>query len=56
MAENCQIEELEENLVSTKRGFPVYRTNPSIPSSSGVPTRRKVCQVPGGKAAMIVCS
>ena len=54
MSEERQIAELPANQVSTKRGFPVYRTNPSIPSSAGIATRRKVFQVPGGKAAMIV--
>jgi len=49
-----QIVEADTNQVTTKRGFPVYRTNPSIPTSNGIPTRRKVFQVPGGKAAMIV--
>jgi hypothetical protein len=56
MTEERQIVELPANQVSTKRGFPVYRTNPSIPTSAGMPIRRKVFQVPGGKAAMIVDS
>jgi hypothetical protein len=34
--------------------FRFYRTNPSITSSSGMPTRSRRIQVPGGKAAMIV--
>jgi hypothetical protein len=42
------------NQISTKRGFPVYRTNPSVPSTSGIPTRTRRFQVPGGKAAVIV--
>ncbi len=42
------------NQVSTKRGFPVYRTNPSIPPTNGLPTRSKRFHVPGGKAAVIV--
>lgn len=40
--------------ISTKRGFPVYRTNPSVPSASGMATRTKRFHVPGGKAAVIV--
>lgn len=42
------------NQISTKRGFPVYRTNPSVPSSKALPTRSKRFHVPGGKASMIV--
>jgi hypothetical protein len=42
------------NQISTKRGFPVYRTNPSVPSSNTLPTRSKRFHVPGGKASMIV--
>lgn len=40
------------NQISTKRGFPVYRTNPSVPSA--MTTRTKRFHVPGGKAAVIV--
>ena len=54
MTDARQIVELPENQLSTKRGFPVYRTNPSVPSANGLPTRNKRFQVPGGKAAMIV--
>ncbi len=42
------------NQITTKRGFPVYRTNPSVPQASGLPTRSKRFHVPGGKASMIV--
>jgi hypothetical protein len=45
---------LPANQLTTKRGFPVYRTNPSVPAASGMPTRSRRFQVPGGKAAMIV--
>jgi len=44
----------ESNMITTKRGFPVYRTNPSAPSSSGLPTRTRRINVPGGKGAVIV--
>ena len=44
----------DANQISTKRGFPVYRTNPSIPSANELPTRSKRFHVPGGKASMIV--
>jgi hypothetical protein len=49
MAENSQ-----NNLVTTKRGLPVYRVNPSIPPSNGLATRHKRFEVPDGKAAVIV--
>jgi hypothetical protein len=49
-----QIAEIPANQISTKRGFPVYRTNPSVPQKSGLPTRTKRINVPGGKAAVIV--
>jgi hypothetical protein len=50
MAENTQ-----GNLVTTKRGLPIYRVNPSIPpAKNGLATRHKRFQVPGGKASVIV--
>lgn len=42
------------NQISTKRGFPVYRTNPSVPASNGMTTRTKRFHVPGGKGSVIV--
>lgn len=54
MTEERQAPERNGNQITTKRGFPVYRTNPSIPSSNGMATRSKRFHVPGGKAAMIV--
>lgn len=41
------------NQITTKRGFPVYRTNPSVPTAD-IRTRSKRFHVPGGKAAVIV--
>jgi hypothetical protein len=49
MAENTQ-----GNLVTTKRGLPVYRVNPSIPPANGLATRQRRFEVPGGKASVIV--
>jgi hypothetical protein len=54
MTDVRQLADLPENQLSTKRGFPVYRTNPSVPSANGIPTRNRRFQVPGGKASMIV--
>jgi hypothetical protein len=54
MSVERQIVDVPENQISTKRGFPVYRTNPSVPQSNGLPTRNKRFNVPGGKAAVIV--
>lgn len=54
MTETRQITAFAANQVSTKRGFPVYRTNPSVPLANGLTTRNKRFQVPGGKAAVIV--
>lgn len=51
---NNSIVKLPANQVTVKRGFPVYRTNPSIPPTKGMPTRSKRFHVPGGKAAVIV--
>lgn len=45
---------LAPNQISTKRGFPVYRTNPSVPTTRGLATRTKRFHVPGGKASVIV--
>src|SRR5579863_8003656 len=49
-----QIVRIPENQISTKRGFPVYRTNPSVPQANGLPTRAKRINVPGGKGSVIV--
>src|SRR5271155_958291 len=49
-----QIPEMPANQISTKRGFPVYRTNPSVPQTSGIPTKTRRINVPGGKATVIV--
>ncbi len=54
MTDERQILELPANQVTTKRGFPVYRTNPSVPLTSGIPSRSRRIQVPGGRGAMIV--
>jgi hypothetical protein len=49
-----QIVEIPENQISTKRGFPVYRTNPSVPQMNSIPTRTKRINVPGGRGSVIV--
>ena len=54
MTEERQVAGMPANQLSTKRGFPVYRTNPSVPQVNGLPTRTKRINVPGGKAAVIV--
>lgn len=54
MTDERQIAEIAPNQISTKRGFPVYRTNPSVPMSNGMATRSKRIHVPGGKASVIV--
>jgi hypothetical protein len=56
MTDERQIAErsADRNQISTKRGFPVYRTNPSVPSANGLPTRSKRFHVPGGKGSVIV--
>ena len=54
MTDERQIAEVPAHQISMKRGFPIYRTNPSVPSTNGIPSRSRRFQVPGGKAAMIV--
>jgi hypothetical protein len=54
MTEQRQKTDLATNQISTKRGFPVYRTNPSVPSKDGMTTRTKRFHVPGGKGSVIV--
>jgi hypothetical protein len=49
-----QIATVSANQISTKRGFPVYRTNPSVPQSNRLPTRTRRINVPGGKAAFLL--
>jgi len=56
MSEDRQIASTDANQLSTKRGFPVYRTNPSVPERSGLPTRSRRMNVPGGKGSVIVDS
>jgi hypothetical protein len=56
MTQDRQASGYANNQITTKRGFPVYRTNPSVPGRSGIPTRKRRFQVPGGKAAVIVDS
>lgn len=46
---------LRRGQISTKRGFPVYRSNPSVPhSTSAIGTRSKRIHVPGGSGSVIV--
>ncbi len=54
MTVDRQTAEGSANQVSTKRGFPVYRHNPSVPRVDGLPTRNKRITVPGGKGSVIV--
>ena len=54
MTVDRQTAEGSANQVSTKRGFPVYRHNPSVPQVDGLPTRSKRITVPGGKGSVIV--
>jgi hypothetical protein len=52
MAEDRQDVIQHPKQVGTKRGFPVYRSNPSVPDQ--LPARPKRIQVPGGRGAVIV--
>ena len=52
MAEIGQELMLKDGAVGTKRGQPVYLTNPSIPQN-GIQTRTKRTMIPGGKATVI---
>ncbi len=54
MTEDRQNAALGRNQISTKHGFPVYRSNPSVPAKHGIATRSKRFHVPGGKGAVIV--
>jgi hypothetical protein len=54
MTDERQIAEIDANQLSTKRGFKVYRTNPSVPATNGMPTRNKRFHVPGGRGSVIV--
>jgi hypothetical protein len=51
---NCFRTQWQRKSGRLTRTFPVYRTNPSVPSSNALPTRSKRFHVPGGKASMIV--
>lgn len=54
MAEDGQCEVLVENQITTKRGVPIYRTNPSVPQARNMNTRTRRFEVPGGRGAVIV--
>lgn len=54
MAEIGQAQSKKTGVVATKRGVPIYQTNPSIPATSGMGIRQKRYQVPGGKASIIM--
>ena len=45
MTESRQIAALPQNQVSTKRGFPVYRTNPSVPPNVAAQIRLYLSQL-----------
>jgi Firmicute plasmid replication protein (RepL) len=49
-----QLKPDEQNLIMTKRGVPVYKTNPSVPLASALPTRTRRIDVPGGRGSVIV--
>ena len=53
MSENFQVQK-GNHPVGIKHGLPVYRVNPSVPSSDNLATRHKRFEVPGGKAAVIM--
>lgn len=52
MAENRQVTEAE--VIATKRGFPIYDRNPSVPAPGGIPTRKKPVKIANGNRAMII--
>ncbi len=56
MTLNYQTDVVQANQITMKRGFPVYRRNPSVPTTDALPTRTRRIRVPGGKGAMIVDS
>ena len=52
MAENRQSAAPE--VIATKRGFPIYDRNPSVPAPGGIPTRMKPVKIANGNRAMII--
>jgi len=52
MAENRQTERAE--VIATKRGFPIYDRNPSVPTPGGIPTRMRPVKIANGNRAMII--
>ena len=52
MAENRQTASAE--VIATKRGFPIYDRNPSVPAPGGIPTRMKPVKIANGNRAMII--
>ena len=54
MTDERPVAALAANQISMKRGFPVYRTYPSVPQANGLPTRSRRISVPGGRGQVIV--
>ena len=52
MAEKRQSDRAE--VIATKRGFPIYDRNPSVPAPNGIPTRMKPVKIANGNRAMII--
>jgi hypothetical protein len=52
MAEIRQSEGAE--VIATKRGFPIYDRNPSVPTPGGMPTRMRPVKIANGNRAMII--
>ena len=52
MAENRQTDKAE--VIATKRGFPIYDRNPSVPSPNGLPIRMKPVKIANGNRALII--
>jgi hypothetical protein len=52
MAETRQGSSAE--VIATKRGFPIYDRNPSVPAPGGIPTRMKPVKIANGNRAMII--
>ena len=43
-----------KRVIATKRGFPIYDRNPSVPAPNGIPTRMKPVKIANGNRAMII--
>jgi hypothetical protein len=56
--QGAEMAEIRQNdhaeVIATKRGFPIYDRNPSVPTPNGLPIRMKPVKIANGNRALII--